>query len=374
MSGNDPSLRRPPAPPANVSGMPGRLRGRAAEDEMSSGMRAVAKRAGVAMSSVSRVLSGHPDVSSAMRGRVLQAVEELHYKPDLLAQGLRRRETMTVGFVAGDISNPVNSHLVKGVETRLREAGYSLLLTNSLADPELDRSNIELLQRRRADGLILLTVTEQDPGTIEMLEQLEMPVVMIERTVPESVGASQAYSDHRAGVEPAVEHLLDLGHRAIAFVGGQNVRPTRERRSAIEAVFAKRGFDPTYEMIEGTYSVEHGEIATGALLDRRDPPTAIIAGSNQITLGALRAISARNVELGTALSFVGCDDVATTALYRPPVAVVTRDTVALGRAAADLLLRRMRGDTDVPETVTLPSEFVPRPSCGAPRTADPSRS
>src|SRR5919197_1489813 len=146
-----------------------------------SSMREVADLAGVAMSSVSRVLSGHPDVSPTMRERVLAAVDELGYKPDLLAQSLRRRETLSVGFVVGDISNQLFAEIVKGAETALREAGYSMLLTNSENDPDLDAEHVRLFERRRADGLILSLAQEQHAPTIEVLEQLDVPIVVIDR-------------------------------------------------------------------------------------------------------------------------------------------------------------------------------------------------
>src|SRR5262249_11228176 len=124
-------------------------------DAVRPGMREVADRAGVAMSSVSRVLSGHPDVSQKMRQVVMGAVRELGYRPDMLAQGLRRGTTFSVGFTVSDIANPVLAEVVTGAEKRLREAGYSLLLTNSEGDPALDVEHISLLERRRVDGLIL---------------------------------------------------------------------------------------------------------------------------------------------------------------------------------------------------------------------------
>ncbi|HLB03886.1 MAG TPA: LacI family DNA-binding transcriptional regulator, partial [Gaiellaceae bacterium] len=123
-------------------------------------MREVADLAGVAMSSVSRVLSNHPDVSPSMRERVLLAVEELGYKPNLLAQGLRRRETLSVGFVVGDISNPLLARIVMGAEAALREGGYSMLLTNSEGNPDLDAEHVLLFEQRRVDGLMLSTASE----------------------------------------------------------------------------------------------------------------------------------------------------------------------------------------------------------------------
>jgi LacI family transcriptional regulator len=325
-------------------------------------MREVAELAGVAMSSVSRVLSGHPDVSQAMQERVLSAVSQLGYQPDLLAQSLRRRETMTVGFAVGDISNALFAEIVAAAETRLRESGYSLLLTNSEADPELDAAHIRLLAQRRVDGIILSVSDEHHPATLAALAQLDVPVVLVDREV-EVDHPMHVFSDHARGMRAAVDHLLDLGHRRIAMINGQPLRPVTERTRALETCFAERGLERTYRLVDGTFSVEHGVRATTELLDSRHPPTAIIAGGNQLMLGAIRVLHGRGIRLGRDLSFVGCDDVAITELFDPPIAVVWRDTLAMGRAAADLMLSVLRGDDGVADVV-LPTDFVARPSCG----------
>jgi LacI family transcriptional regulator len=334
-------------------------------------MREVAELAGVALSSVSRVLSDHPDVSATMRERVLAAVEQLGYTPDLLAQSLRTQRTRSVGFVVGDISNPIIAQMVKGAETTLGEAGYSMLLTNSLVEPDLDVKNILLLARRRVDALIMLLVREDNQATLDVLEQLEIPLVLLERDVPIPIDANRVLSDHRRGMEQAVRHLLELGHRRIALIVGQPVRPTRERRGAFEDVLARVAKSTAVSWVrEGFYSVEHGAVATRELLDMSEPPTAIIAGANQLMIGALQVISERGLELGVDLSFVGCDDVSVAGLYRPPVAVVDRDVEALGRRAADLVLESLKTGAEA-QTVVLPTEFLARPSCG-PAPQEPS--
>lgn len=330
-------------------------------------MREVAELAGVAMSSVSRVLSNHPDVSPSMRAGVLAAVEQLGYKPNLLAQGLRRRETLSVGFVVGDISNPLLAQIVMGAETVLREAGYSMLLTNSEGDPELDAAHVRLFEQRRVDGLILSTAREGHEPTHEALREAGVPIAVVDRELPSDLRASRVLSDHRAGMSAAVRHLLDLGHRRLGVVLGQPVRPSSERLRALEDVFADRGLPRTYSVLEGRFSAEHGEAATRTLLDAPEPPTAIVAAGNQLVVGALRVVAERGLELARDLSFVGCDDIAITELYRPPIATVRRDSFELGRVAAELLLRRLLGE-DEPVDVVLPTEFVPRASTGPPRS------
>ena len=136
---------------------------------MKPGIKEVAQRAGVAISSVSRVLSGHPDVSPAMRDAVNNAVRELGYRPNALARGLRSQRSMSVGFAVADIANPIFADIVKGAERELRANDYSLLLTNSEGDADLDADNIALLEDRQVDGLLLSLTQEDNPDVVRAL-------------------------------------------------------------------------------------------------------------------------------------------------------------------------------------------------------------
>lgn len=335
-------------------------------------MQEVARVADVAMSSVSRVLSGHPDVSAEMRKRVLEAVARLGYQPDFLAQSLRRGATLSVGFVVSDISNPLLACIALGAEGALRDAGYSMLVTNSLNDPELDLAHIRLFQHRRVDGLILSLASERKKAIIDLLASIDVPVVVVDRQLPARARASAVFCDHAAGMRQAVNHLLDLGHRRIGLVSGPlDVLPGRARLAAVREAVQARGLPPTATLhVAGPFTHEHGRDGTRALLDTPDPPTALIAGSNQILSGCLEMLLVRGLETGRDIALVTCDDISLARLYRPPIAAIVRDPVALGRATADLLLQRIRlgadGQAARPESVVLPTHFEPRASCCPP--------
>jgi LacI family transcriptional regulator len=330
-------------------------------------MREVADLADVAISSVSRVLSGHPDVSAVMRDRVLAAVQALEYEPDFLAQSLRRGQTLSVGFVLADISNPLMADIVLGAEAALRSAGYSLLLMNSETDPGLDAAHIRFFQSRRVDGMILSLTSDDDPGIRELLLGLDVPIVLVDRTLPPAYRASAAYNDHASGMAAATDHLVDLGHRHIALITGSlAMLPGRERIEGLRRALAARPEEVTAAELPGSFSAEHGAAATRQVLAMDPRPTAIIAGGNQVLIGCLRVLQAAGVKVGRDISLVTCDDVPLSELYQPPIASIRRDTVGLGRSAAELLLRRLIGEAE-PETVVLPTSFTPRPSCTAPR-------
>jgi len=331
-------------------------------------MREVADRAGVAMSSVSRVLSGHPDVSPTMRERVMAVVAELGYEPDLLAQGLRSRQTRSVGFVVGDIANPLLAQIVKGAERTLRDSGYSMLLTNSENIPELDAAHVRLFEQRRVDGLMLSLATENNLDLIQVLRQIDTPILVVDRELPADIGASAVLSDHRSGMRDAVTHLLDLGHRRIGLILGQPMRPSNERRAGLEEAFAVRKLASTYAVVEGLLAPEHGRNATRQLLDAEEPPTAIVAGGNQLLIGTLEELRARELTIGTDISLISCDAIDVTELFTPAIAVVRRDNHEIGHQAAILLLERVSGLDPGPREIVLPTTFEARPSC-APLTA-----
>ncbi len=329
-------------------------------------MREVADLADVAISSVSRVLSGHPDVSAAMRDRVLAAVDQLEYEPDFLAQSLRRGQTLSVGFVLADISNPLMADIVLGAEAAMRGAGYSLLLMNSENQPELDIAHIRFFLSRRVDGMILSLSNDDDPGIRELLAGLDVPIVLVDRTLPPEYNASAVYNDHARGMANATDHLIELGHRHIALITGSlAMLPGRERITGLHQAIDGRPETVTTIEIPGSFSAEHGAEATRRLLAADPRPTAIIAGGNQILIGCLEVLQAEGITVGRDISLVTCDDVPLSELYQPPIASIGRDTVGLGRVAAELLLRRLT-EEGAPETVVLPTTFTPRPSAVAP--------
>jgi LacI family transcriptional regulator len=326
-------------------------------------IRDVAQLAGVAMSSASRVLSDHPDVSSDMRRRVLDAVAQLGYEPDFLAQSLRRGATLAVGFIARDISSPLLAEIALGAEKSLRAGGYSMLVLNSEGDPGLDAEHIRLLERRRVDGVLLSLADEGDPRALGALRSLSVPSVLIDRDVAEATDSSAVLADHEIGMRAVVEHLAELGHRSIGLASGpMHVRPGREAVRAFRRLCAELGVEPSVR--SGPFMAEHGFAAAEQLLDARPAPTALIAGSNQIFPGVLRSVRHRGLSVPRDLSLVTFDDLPLLGLVEPPVDVVRRGPLQFGQTAADLLLRRLAGEA--PETVLVPTVFEPRGSSGPP--------
>jgi LacI family transcriptional regulator len=332
------------------------------------GLREVAERAGVAVSSASRVVAGHQDVSPRMVARVRAAIEELGYEPNVLAQSLRRGSTMCIGILMRDISSPLFGEIVLGAEVALQEAGYSTLLTNSHGRGEVDAAQIGLLRRRRVDGMLLSLADEDEPDTLVELRRGKQPFVLLDRVLPDDLAASAVLSDHEGALRASVEHLVALGHRRIGLVCGPlSLRPGRESKRAFELACAEAGVRGIVH--SGPFQSSWAEQATGQLLSLAEPPTALVAASSQIVFGMLGVVRARGLRLGSDLSLIAFEDVPMLEFVDPPIAVVTRQPVEIGRVAAELVLARLAGGG--PTTVTVETRFEPRASCGpAPPTAN----
>ena len=334
-------------------------------------MRDVAERAGVAVSSVSRVLSGHPDVTEVMRNRVRDAAFALGYEPDLLAQSMRTGNSRTVGFVVGDVSNSRMAPIVMGAEVALAKAGYAMLLADSVNDVDQDVRNIQLLQQRRVDGLLVSISDESDEGLRKSMAAMRVPAVLVDREI-KGVEASAILSDHGVGVRAAVAHLLQLGHRRLALLNGNpNVRPSRVRASAVRN--ESRKVAGVKVLIRTSWFTHNpGYDATIELLTDSEPPTALIVGSNQVLVGVLRAIRELALAIPGDVSLVSCDEEPMMEFLDPPIAAITRDLEEMGRIAATLIVERVNGAS--PRTVTNPTVFRPAASCGpVPATQTPPR-
>jgi len=327
-------------------------------------MKEVASRAGVALSSVSRVLNSHPDVSDRMRQRVLNAVEDLGYEPNLVASSLRRGSTNTIGFLVSDISNPVFADFTGGAGDRLQSAGYSMVLTNAGSNPERDEAMIRLLRWRRVDGLITSLADEHRPDTIAELKRLEVPIVFLDRFVDNLPAASVISADHAEGMRSATEHLLDLSHRRIALISGsRKIRPPNERLAGFKKAF--RRFKAPYprDLVRlGSFSPDFGERTTDELLALDDPPTAIISGGNLLLTGVLRSLRAARCRVGRDIAVISCDDMALAELHTPPITVIARDTVRMGKLAAELMLERLASPDAPPRVERVPTNLVVRKS------------
>ncbi|MBS1693490.1 MAG: LacI family DNA-binding transcriptional regulator [Actinobacteria bacterium] len=328
-------------------------------------IRDVATRAGVAPSSVTRVLSGHPNVSPELRDRVLAAVHEVGYKPDLVAAGLRRGYTQTVGIIVNDVLSPVIAQMIDIVESELRKAGYGVILANSHGQSANDVENVRLLHQRRVDALLTSFADDRNPELTATLSALPIPVVLLDREI-DSHEFSAVISDHRMGARLLGEHLLERGHREIAIISGPvSAHPSRSRVEGLREVLSKRGVPlrPEFQ-IAGRGSEEFGVNAVTQLMEDPHPPTAIVIGNGNTSAvaGVIAELRRRGVRIGEDIALAGSDDAPLMALHTPGITVISRDVGDLASRAANLLLNRLEHGTVGVHTVVLPTHLIIRPS------------
>lgn len=321
----------------------------------------VAARAGVAISSISRALSGHPDVSDRMRKKVEAAAAELGYEPDFTAQSLRNGATKTIGFIIRDISNPFFGVLAQKCEQELRRAGYSMLLMNSDGDIETEAANIKILRRRKVDGLIASLVAEDAPKLRAALAELKAPVVLIDREV-RGLKANAVIGNHHQGVHDAVADLLRLGHRRIAFVSGSTrVFITRDRLQGFKDAFNETDIKIPSDLISlGTFDAEFGESETFRLFNLKNPPTALLAGGIGTTSGAFRACQKLGINPGKDIGFVAIDEWPLFDVFGQQISSVYRNPAEIGQLSAEIILQSLKGDK--PKTVSVETRYIARES------------
>ncbi|MCB1500029.1 MAG: LacI family DNA-binding transcriptional regulator [Bauldia sp.] len=306
------------------------------------GIRDVAARAGVAISTVSKVFSGKGEVMPALRMRVLTAAAELGYRPNSVAQSLRRGATDLIGFVASDLSEPFSAGIVAGAEYVLRPAGYALVVMSSNHDTSIDAANVRHLNSRRVDALLISPSLEGDRGLLEALAEFDGPIVAIENELRGPFGIDAICADHRRGMREAVDHLAGLGHRRIAALTGPSGRRSgRERAAGFVDAMRSLGLDREPRPIVTEHDADAAEAEVLRLLDGPSSPTAVIVGGVTMLTGTLRAIDHRGLTPGEDIALVGWDNGPLAEFFRPPIAVVDRDPHGLGAAAASLALRRL---------------------------------
>lgn len=335
-------------------------------------IRDVAQAAGVSLSSVSRALNGGKNVSARVARDVVAAADRLGYQPDFLARSLRTRTSGMVGCLVSDISNPLNATIVQAAEARLRDAGYMLVVVSTANDPARERAAALEFRGRRLDGMLVAPGSDANERTWRDLVAGGTAVVILDRDPLEEEGDDRwpaVLVDHRAGAKAATRYLIGLGHRRIALLtADERMRPSRERIAGFREVFAEAGVDAAGAQLciqASPMDFAHGD--TLALLRGGSAPTAIIALGTRILAGVLRAARDLGLSVPRDLSVLSVGDTDLAAVHTPAITALRWSLEDIGRAAAELLLQRLRGDVGPTQhRALLPVDLVPRDSCAAP--------
>jgi len=344
------SRRKPETPPARLT------------------LRDLAEHAKVSPATVSLVLRKSPLVAEATRKRVLETMRDLGYVYNRGAASLRTQRTQTVGVSMNELVNPYFAELTAAIERALTKVGRTVFLSNANEDPARQDEFIETMREYNADGLVVCPVQGSEPASLARLRKLGMPCVLISRNLPGS-GLDYAGSDHRRGMFLAAEHLISLGHRRIAFIGGtQRTSTGTERREGyLQALAAYDIAEDPALMQPGPPTRNFGFDAIKRLLAQKKPPTGAVCFNDVIAFGVMLGLRQQGIEPGRDFAVVGYDDLQEAALWTPALTTVAVQSTQIGEAAAQLLLDRMENFEAPRREVVLQPNLVVRESSGPPR-------
>lgn len=321
-------------------------------------MKDVARAAGVSLMTVSRVVSGEPGVAPQTAAKVESAIRALGYQRNDNARNLRRQgqDSRTIGLLVDDLANPFFSALARSVEDEAYRRGSLVLVGSTNDDPRRERDVLTAFCSRLVDGLIVVP-TGGNHSFLRSQMARGVKVVSVDRPVA-GLDVDSVTVDNRAGAERAVRHLVDHGHRRIAYLGDRREIWTQgERYAGYAAALASAGLDLDAAVVRhGLRRQSEAVAAVGELLALPEPPTAVFSGNDLVTLGVVDSGAARR------LALVGFDDFPLSERLDPPVTVVSQDPAALGRTAAQLLFGRIDGDASAPRSVVLLTRFLERGS------------
>jgi LacI family transcriptional regulator len=345
-------------------------------------MKQVAELAGVHVSTVSRALnpSTRSMVIPKVVAQVTKAAKSLGYRIDPVAASLRTGKSKLVGVLVPHIATSVFTPILTGASERLSDHGYSLMVAYVGEDADRQLELVEGLVARRVDGLILATVSREDPLVTFCLAE-KLPTVLVNRSEKDA-RVSAVVSDDVLGMQLAVDHLVTLGHRKIGHLSGPLEHSTGflRKRGFVQAA-TSHGIDPAQAPCASAanYTREEGAAATRRLLDSQPTITAIVAANDLLALGAYDVARERGLHCPRDLSIVGHNDMPLVDLVEPSLTTVRISHWEMGRQAADLLLQAIITSDFPTRNVVLPPKLVIRNSTGAPRTpskrkADSSRS
>ena len=340
-------------------------------------IRDVAKLAGVSLATVSRVLNdaGYP-VSAQLRQRVRDAMDQLGYVPNAMAQSLRRDISRDIGLVIPNISNQFYLQTLLGINDALGKKDYQLILCNTMRDPEQERRYLRQLFERKVRGIILSSVDEKADIVAEYMKK-GMKFVLLDQKITGMEGTSINF-DSRTGARMATEYLVSLGHSRIAFATLPMTRWTRSEmhtgyRNAL--VVAGLSYDPSivYERMPevvapyGDYELEAGKIIAESFLKDGCPATAIICINDALAIGLIKTLRKHGVRIPEDVSVFGFDDIPIASTFEPALTTVRYPAIETGRVAAMMLMDNLEsGASDTPVSMQLTPKLIIRDTVAPP--------
>lgn len=325
-------------------------------------IRDVAALAGVSLKTVSRVINGERGVSDPLAARVREAADRLEFRPNLAASNLRRGDgkTATIGLLLEDVSNPFSAAIHRSIENVARSRGVAVFTASLDEDPEREQALARAFVARRVDGLVMVPAGDDQSYLLNEV-RAGLSLVFVDRP-PAYLDADVVLAANQSGAEDGIRHLVGRGHRRIAYLGDLlAISTARERYTGYEAALREAGIEVDLAIVRhDLHSSELAEAAAADLLRLAEPPTAIFASQNLVTIGVIGALRSAGRQHDTAL--IGFDEVPLADLLEPGVTVIAQDVIEIGRRAAEQLFRRLDGDRSATVREVVPTRLIPRGS------------
>jgi len=297
----------------------------------------VASKAGVSASTVSHVINNTRYVREETSAKVLEAIQKLNYYQNSKAKGLVTGKSHIIGLVVSDITNPFFPELVSGVEKNAIQQGFDVFLFNTDYDSERASVIIRRLIEQKVDGVIIMT-TEIEYGLVNKLTSSEIPLVLLDWGVIDKL-VSNIKENFETGIYEAINHLVELGHRKIAFISGPlRLKTANTRKEAFLTSMSKyQGMVCEPVIVEGDFKIEGGESAATKILASAKLPTAILAANDLMAIGAIKGIKNKGLRVPHDISVIGLDDIFIASKMDPPLTTISLPRYQIGEMAWKLL-------------------------------------
>jgi DNA-binding LacI/PurR family transcriptional regulator len=328
----------------------------------------LARQAGVSAPTVSRALRGHGRVSPTTRRRILQLAQELGYTPSLLARGLVTQRSFCVGLVVTTFADPFHSEVAQGVEEEARQHHYSLFLASTGVNPEREIEVVQTFQGRQVDGIIVSSsrVGNRYAG---LLQESGIPLVLVNAHVAGDNIYSIAHDDYAGGAR-LLRHLIDQGHRRIAYVGNERgVQTNTERRRAWLETLPAAGLEPVVAAYGPNGRLQGGAVAGERILNAATtawgaPPDAIYCYNDTMAIGVMSVLRSHGLRIPQDVAITGFDDIDVASFLEPPLTTIRQPRRQMGAQAMKVLLALINGEMDpaLPQQTVMQGELIVRAS------------
>lgn len=326
----------------------------------------IARMANVSSSTVSRALQNSPLISHRTAERIQHIAKESGYRVSAIARGLVTQRTKSIGVVVTTIADPFVSEVVNGLEDCGNDHGYSIFLANSNADPDRETRVVHSFSERRVEGIVV-TSSRVGARYLPLLSEMRIPIVLVNNQHPGEFVNSVLIENVKGSAE-VTNHLIQLGHRRIAYLGDRfGFQSDMERFAGYREALERAGFPFLPELVvHGDGKCEGGMTGTEALLRLPEPPTAIVCYNDMTALGALRQLHLKKLRVPEDVSLVGFDDLFIASYTQPPLTTLRQPRRMMGRLAMESLLKLIRGEESA-SSIHVPAELIIRESTAPPR-------